>query len=98
MTSENASLVHGSFRSPSESPYALHQRSARLLHGPAAPPLAPSHSSLKSGIGGQALDRLVPLPSKSHLSYTRGLSTRWSLWGLTRLFRWEILSWSGLRT
>jgi hypothetical protein len=46
---------------------------------------APSHSSLKSGIGGQALDRLVPLSSKSHLSYTRGLSTRWSLWGLTRL-------------
>src|ERR1700680_4748685 len=64
---------------------ALLERIARRLHGPAAPPLAPSHSSLKSGIGGQALDRLVPLSSKSHLSYTRGLSTRWSLWGLTRL-------------
>ena len=42
-------------------------------------------SPLKSGMDGQALDRLVPLSSKSCLSYTCGLSTRWSLWGLTRL-------------
>src|SRR5437879_8725761 len=35
-------------------------------------------------VGGQALGRLVPLSSSTHVPYTRGLSTWWSTRALTR--------------
>src|SRR5205807_6193124 len=47
--------------------------------------------------GGQALGLLVPLSSSTHMPYTCGLSTSLSTRALTRLTRWETLSWSRLR-
>ena len=41
---------------------------------------------------GQALDQLVPVSLKHYCSYTSGLSTSSSLWDLTSLTLWEILS------